>query len=55
MIEQWSEGIADFNMAEEILVDLAETIRRHPWWQARAALTLDTAENAASRPAGTGP
>ena len=40
MIEHWSEGVADFNMAEEILVDLAETIRRHPWWQARAALTL---------------
>jgi 2-polyprenyl-3-methyl-5-hydroxy-6-metoxy-1,4-benzoquinol methylase len=40
VIEHWSEGVADFNMAEEILVDLAETIRRHPWWQARAALTL---------------
>jgi 2-polyprenyl-3-methyl-5-hydroxy-6-metoxy-1,4-benzoquinol methylase len=40
VIEHWSEGIADLNMAEEILVDLAETIRRHPWWQARAALTL---------------
>ena len=40
MIEHWSEGVADFNMAEEILVDLAGTIRRHPWWQARAALTL---------------
>ena len=40
MIEHWSEGVADLNMAEEILVDLAGTIRRHPWWQARAALTL---------------
>ena len=40
MIEHWSEGVADPNMAEEILVNLAETIRRHPWWQARAALTL---------------
>jgi 2-polyprenyl-3-methyl-5-hydroxy-6-metoxy-1,4-benzoquinol methylase len=40
VIEHWSEGVADLNMAEEILVDLAEVIRRHPWWQARAALTL---------------
>jgi 2-polyprenyl-3-methyl-5-hydroxy-6-metoxy-1,4-benzoquinol methylase len=41
VIEHWSEGIADQNMAEEILVDLGETICRHPWWQARAALTLE--------------
>jgi 2-polyprenyl-3-methyl-5-hydroxy-6-metoxy-1,4-benzoquinol methylase len=41
VIERWSEGLADLNMAEEILVDLAEIIRRHPWWQARAALTLE--------------
>ena len=34
MIERWSEGIADDNMAEEILVDLAGMVRRHPWWQA---------------------
>jgi SAM-dependent methyltransferase len=40
MIESWSKGVADENMAEEILVDLAAIIRRHPWWQARAALTL---------------
>lgn len=41
MIERWSEGIADDNMAEEILIDLTEIIHRHPWWQARATLTLD--------------
>ncbi len=28
-------------MPEEILVDLAGIIRRHPWWRARATLTLD--------------
>ncbi len=28
-------------MPEEILVDLAAIIRRHPWWRARASLTLD--------------
>lgn len=41
MIERWSRGEADRNMPEEILVDLAERIRRHPWWRARAILTLN--------------
>jgi SAM-dependent methyltransferase len=41
MIERWSHGDADEHMPEEILVDLAAIIRRHPWWRARAALTLD--------------
>ena len=41
MIEQWSRGDADEHMPEEILVDLAAIIRRHPWWQARRCLTLD--------------
>ncbi len=40
MIECWSEGIADQNMAEEILLDLGEIIERHPWWRARTGLTL---------------
>jgi 2-polyprenyl-3-methyl-5-hydroxy-6-metoxy-1,4-benzoquinol methylase len=40
VIERWSRGTADDNMAEEILVALDELVRRHPWWQARAALTL---------------
>jgi SAM-dependent methyltransferase len=41
VIECWSQGIADDNMAEEILVELDHLVRRHPWWQARAALTLE--------------
>jgi SAM-dependent methyltransferase len=41
MIEPWSRGEADEHMPEEILVDLAAIVRRHPWWRARAALTLD--------------
>lgn len=41
MIERWSEGMADLGMAEEILVELDDRVRRHPWWQARAALVLD--------------
>jgi 2-polyprenyl-3-methyl-5-hydroxy-6-metoxy-1,4-benzoquinol methylase len=40
VITTWSEGIADQNMAEDILVNLAALIRRHPWWKARAELTL---------------
>ena len=40
MIERWSAGVADDNMAETILVDLAPIIRRHPWWRARTSLTL---------------
>jgi SAM-dependent methyltransferase len=41
MIATWSEGVADENMAEAILVELAETVHRHPWWHARASLTLE--------------
>ena len=40
MIVQWSHGSADDNMAEDILVELREQIRRHPWWRARTRLTL---------------
>ena len=42
MIVRWSAdtGAADANMAEAILVDLAPIVARHPWWQARARLTL---------------
>jgi SAM-dependent methyltransferase len=41
VIARWSTGLADDNMAEEILVDLAPLIRRHPWWRARTRLVLD--------------
>lgn len=40
MITTWSEGDAGGNMDEAILTELAGLIRRHPWWRARAALTL---------------
>jgi SAM-dependent methyltransferase len=40
LITTWSEGHADANMAEAILVDLADRVRGHPWWRARARLTL---------------
>jgi SAM-dependent methyltransferase len=40
VIERWSQGVADAGMAEEILLELGDQIRAHPWWRARAALTL---------------
>ena len=40
LIDTWSRGVADQNMAEDILVELAPIIRGHPWWRARAALTM---------------
>jgi 2-polyprenyl-3-methyl-5-hydroxy-6-metoxy-1,4-benzoquinol methylase len=40
MIERWSEGAADDNMSEEILVELGDVVRRHPWWRARTRLTM---------------
>jgi SAM-dependent methyltransferase len=40
MIATWSEGVPDENMAEAILTELAGIVRRHPWWLARASLTL---------------
>ncbi|QEH38291.1 bifunctional 3-demethylubiquinone-9 3-methyltransferase/ 2-octaprenyl-6-hydroxy phenol methylase [Aquisphaera giovannonii] len=50
MITRWSEGLADDNMAEDILVDLGEVIARHPWWRARAALTMDLLRRLGVRP-----
>lgn len=40
MIVTWSKGIADYNMSEDILTELAEVMNRHPWWHARARLAL---------------
>jgi 2-polyprenyl-3-methyl-5-hydroxy-6-metoxy-1,4-benzoquinol methylase len=50
MIERWTTGHADEHMPEEILVDLAAIVRRHPWWRARAALTLDLLRDMGVRP-----
>jgi 2-polyprenyl-3-methyl-5-hydroxy-6-metoxy-1,4-benzoquinol methylase len=50
MIARWSDGIADDNMAEDILVDLGDLIARHPWWRARADLTLTLLDRLGVRP-----
>jgi SAM-dependent methyltransferase len=50
MIMTWSAGVADENMAEDILVEQAGLIRCHPWWQARARLTLALLDRLGVRP-----
>jgi SAM-dependent methyltransferase len=40
MIETWSQGAADANMPEAMLVQTLAQVRRHPWWLARARLAL---------------
>jgi 2-polyprenyl-3-methyl-5-hydroxy-6-metoxy-1,4-benzoquinol methylase len=40
VIERWSQGVAADNMDQEILIALADLVKRHPWWQARGSLTL---------------
>jgi 2-polyprenyl-3-methyl-5-hydroxy-6-metoxy-1,4-benzoquinol methylase len=50
MITTWSMGLANANMAEEILVEEVQLIRRHPWWQARAKLTLALLDRLGVRP-----
>lgn len=40
MISVWSHGIADENMPEAMLVRTIASVRRHPWWHARARLAL---------------
>lgn len=53
MIETWSTGQPDEGMAEAILLDPRETIRRHPWWLARARLTLALLKQAGVDPPAT--
>ena len=38
MIARWSQGPADANMPEAMLVETLACVRRHPWWAARARL-----------------
>lgn len=40
MIETWTAGNPDHCMPEEILVELLNVIPQHPWWKARALLTV---------------
>ncbi len=39
MIVTWNRGDAGSHMPQEILVALSRSVRRHPWWRARARLT----------------
>jgi len=40
MIVTWSQGDANYNMDENILVRLGDLISCHPWWHARARLAV---------------
>jgi SAM-dependent methyltransferase len=50
VITTWSEGNAEDNMDENILVELAGQVGRHPWWKARAGLTLALLDRLGIRP-----
>jgi SAM-dependent methyltransferase len=50
VIERWSEGTALKNMPQDILLDLGAIVRRHPWWQARAQLTIRLLQELAIKP-----
>ena len=50
MITTWSSGSADAHMPEVLLVELAVLVRRHPWWRARARLTLALLEQLGVQP-----
>lgn len=50
MIERWTQSHAKESMPEGVLVDLGAIIRRHPWWRARAELTLDLLRDLELRP-----
>lgn len=50
MIRTWSQGHADDNMPESLLVDLETTVRRHPWWKARARLAVAVLQRYAVAP-----
>jgi SAM-dependent methyltransferase len=50
MITTWSVGNADAHMPEAILVELAALVGRHPWWRARARLTLALLGQLGARP-----
>jgi SAM-dependent methyltransferase len=49
MIRAWSTG-PSLAMPDDILVELGPLVRRHPWWRARARLTLDLLADAGVRP-----
>jgi SAM-dependent methyltransferase len=53
MIETWSQGPADDNMPEAMLVETLARVRRHPWWLARARLALAVLQAQGVKPPAT--
>jgi SAM-dependent methyltransferase len=50
MIECWSAVTDGAGMADAMLVDLADNVRRHPWWLARARLVIRLLNRVGVRP-----
>lgn len=50
MITTWSKGRVDEGMPEDILLDVARQVDRHPWWHARAKLTISLLRRARVQP-----
>jgi SAM-dependent methyltransferase len=44
VITTWSQGLADENMPEQMLVETLAQVRKHPWWHARARLAVRVLE-----------
>ncbi len=53
MIERWSTGAPDGEMSDAMLIGLASEIERHPWWRARARLTMALLDREALHPPAT--
>jgi SAM-dependent methyltransferase len=53
MITTWSSGSANDHMDESILVETGAIVGRHPWWHARARLTLALLDRLGMHPPAT--
>ena len=50
MITTWSKGDVEAGMPEDLLLDVARLVNRHPWWHARAKLTVSLLRRAQVHP-----
>lgn len=50
MIVSWSSTAPPTNMPESILLETGAIVRHHPWWEARAALTIRLLQGMDIRP-----
>ena len=50
MITTWSKGDVEAGMPEDLLLDVARLVNGHPWWHARAKLTVSLLRRAQVHP-----